>query len=281
MTRNAYKTKPQSPDPDPQSPIHGGIVKNIKIKEKSNHGLRGFIFIVCAITAMALAACGGGGDPDPDGPGDGDNITVTFNLGGAPGTPPSDITIKNNTSMGNKYPANPSRPGAFEFAGWYNAGKKYDKGTVISAKTSTFALTAEWNDETIYNAQPPDMHPGNHFQETGGRERVVKVNQEFSVDGLKANVEKDAGVLSAKWYKVTTSQADADAATADSPKGTVILEQDAPPPGHEMSLPFKWSEPAAGTYWYYVIVTNTNNNATVNKTSSKITMDRLKVTVTN
>jgi len=261
-------------------------VKNIKIKEKSNHGLRGFIFIVCAITAMALVACGGGGDPDPDGPGDGDNITVTFNLGGAPGTPPSDITIKNNTSMGNKYPSSEPKRTGYDFEGWYNSGTQYTKDTVINVSTGkTFLLTARWKDEdAVEYAQNPAIHPGNHFIQTDSGTEInnAKVNVPFKSNGLFSNIERGAGVLTSKWYR-TTSQTDADAATTALPTGTMIFEQSAAgtTTPHELALPFTWTETTAGTYWYYVIVTNTNENATKVKTSSSITQNRLKVTVTN
>ena len=261
-------------------------MKNIKIKQTLNHGLRGFIFI-CAIATITLAGCGdgGGGGPNgPDGPGDG-NVTVSFNLGGAPGTPPPSIKIQNGTSMGSKCPKDPTRTG-YVFEGWFNGTKKYTSTTIINATGEAFTLTAAWHDDSddsLEYAQVPPIHPGNHFNETGGRTRNVKVNVEFSVNGLSSNVEKDKGnLLTAKWYRVTTSQADADAATANNPKGEEIpsLAQTAPPPGNELSIKFNWKEPAAGTYWYYVIVTNTNENATVSKVSKTITMDRLMVTVT-
>jgi len=260
-------------------------VKNIKIKKTLNHGLRGFIFI-CAIAAITLAGCGGGGGPDgPDGPGD-DDITVSFSLGeGVSGIPPSNITIKNNTAMGTKYPSSVPKRTGYDFEGWFNSDTQYTKDTVINVSTGkTFLLTARWKneDDAVEDAQNPAIHPGEHFLREG-LTRNVKVNEEFAATALFANVEKGAGVLSSKWYRVL-SKADADASLLDEshPRGTVVLEQTAPVNNpHEISLPFRHSEPAAGIYYYYVIVINTNEHATVQKTSSSITLNYLTVTVTD
>lgn len=237
-------------------------------------------FAICSLLfALLLTGCGGGGG-DPN---DGDDITVTFSLGqGVSGNPPSSITIKNGTAMGDQYPKQTPRRTGFEFEGWFNSDKQYTSTTVINASGTTFPLTARWKeeDDTVEYAQNPAIHPGNHFQETGGRTRTARVNEEFAVSGLFASVENGAGVLTSKWYR-TTSKADADAATAENPRGTVVLEQTATVNNpYEISLPFKYSEPAAGVFYFYVIVTNTNEHATITKTSSAITNDRLEVTVT-
>lgn len=216
------------------------------------------------------------------------NITVSFNLnddgdGTTPASIPS-VTVENGTALGDQYPANPSRnwtwPGAFTFMYWTNGGQQYGRDTPITSASKTFRLIAEWDDNRIFTNSPA-IHPGNHFQETGGTTRAVKTGEQFKVDGLFANVEPGAGVLSSKWYR-TTSEAVANAATETSTTADVILEQSADPPGHEISLPFTRSEPAAGVYWYWVVVTNTNDNATeLPKTKSTITQNKLKVTVTN
>jgi len=149
----------------------------------------------------------------------------------------------------------------------------------IPLPQSSTTLTAQWTKEYVPDYAPsPAIHPGNHFQETGGVTREVAVNQHFSVSGLFSNTAK-GGVLSAKWYRVL-SQADADAATADAPKGTVIVTQNALDDNpNELSLPFDWFEPAAGTYWYYVVVTNYYEKALKDQYSRTITQNKLKVTV--
>jgi hypothetical protein len=254
-----------------------------KEKKNYNHGLRGFIFI-CVISiaaAFIMTGCGGdtngGENPDP-----GNQITVNFNLGdGVTETPPTPVTIANGTALGDKYPTpDPTRSwtwdGAFEFHGWYNSGRNYTKTTPINAAGAAFTLTAEWEDNRVFT-QNPAIHPGNHFSEVGGVTKTVKVNDPITVNGLFANVEAGAGVLSAKWYRATSQQM-ADAATADAPTGDVINTQTSTT--HEITLSLNTTETVAGEYWYYVVVTNTNANATEGKTSSTITQNKLKVTVT-
>ena len=257
-------------------------MKNIKAKKNSNHGLRGFIFIVCAVAAVTLAACGGGGDPNPD-PGDG-KVTITFDSNGGSKVDP--VKIDKGARLPAEYLLNGAKTPTkdeYEFAGW-------NKGAAAVTNSTTFAedatLVAQWEeaDPPPLYAVAPAIHPGGHFTELEATEEGrmnAKVNMPFSANGLFSNMAKGAGVLSSKWYRVTTSKEDADAATVANPTGTVILEQTAAGTAtpHELSLPFTWTESAAGTYWYYVIVTNTNDKASVQKISSSITNDRLEVTV--
>jgi len=218
-------------------------------------------------------------------------VNVSFNLGKddedneAPGTPPKTVVIDAGLPLGDNYPKEdpwwPSDDPSFDhykFTGWYNGTTKYEEGTIISTTVAAFILTAQWEKvPLLQNAQTPAIHPGNHFQETGGTTRTVKVNEDIIVNGLFTNIEKGAGVLSVKWYR-TTIEADANA----SPRvGDVItVEQDPPEFPYTMSLPFKWKESTPGTYWYWVVVTNTNNKAEINKTATETTQTPLKVTVT-
>jgi uncharacterized repeat protein (TIGR02543 family) len=228
-------------------------------------------------------------------------ITVDFALGYArivnpqgrpedvvpPFDVPPPVNIDNGAGLGSRYFSLPSwstrvsgKPEDYEFDGWYNGNTPYDKNTKINADEGTFTLTARWTQEDVPDEAPSAaIHPGNHFNETGGRTREVAVNEHFYVSGLFSNTSK-GGVLSAKWYRVL-SQADADAAKADAPTGTVVLEQNAEEDNpNELSLPFEYFEPAAGEYWYYVVVTNFYEKAALNQYSHTITQDRLKVTVT-
>jgi len=227
---------------------------------------------------MALIGCGGDGTPNN---GDGD-ITVTFNLGGAPGTPPSDITIKNNTSLGGKYPI-PTWTG-HEFLVWYNGAAEYTRTTVIKSDSSTFPLTAKWKEESdeVEYAQPPAVHPGNHIAEVVKDGKLtVKVNENFEVSGLNAQIGVGDGVLTAEWYR-TTTEAEVKAATTAVPTGKLIVTQEAPANSpHNMSIKFSWKEEAAGTYYYYFIVTNFNKNATKEKYNKLISQNYLTVTVTD
>jgi len=204
-------------------------------------------------------------------------ITVSFSLGeGATGTPPESVTITNGTALGSKYPTKiPIRDG-YDFVGWYNDGNQYTSTTVINAAATTFVLTARWEEEQEYvveNADTPAIHPGNHFSETTPPlSTTVKVNAQFTVSGLFCNVEPGAGVLSAQWYR----------ASSEAGAGEPIDEKKdaAPNSPHMMSLPFTWSESEPGEYWYYVVVTNYNENATVQKYSTATTQNRFKATVT-
>jgi len=217
-------------------------------------------------------------------------ITIIFDLGsGVSGDAPESVAIDENTGLGSKYPT-PSRAGTatikWSFIGWFNGGAMYAVNTPIVTDEDTFTLTAQWEREEEYrpaNAQSPAIHPGNHFVEivSGGTITDAKTGVDFTANGLFSNIEKGQGVLSSKWYR-TTTEAEANAATADNPKGEVIVTQNASAGSpHELSLPFAWHEDAAGEYWYYVVVTNTNEKATSKKQSSSITQNRLKVIVSD
>jgi hypothetical protein len=220
-------------------------------------------------------------------------ITVSFDLNGEGDvtTPASiaSVSIENGTALGGQFPADPTRawtspypPNAsfkpFTFNSWVNNKKIYTADTIITSNSKTFRLIAEWDDHRIITS-PAAIHPGNHFNETGGVTRAVKVNEDIIVQGLFSNVE--VGVLSSKWY-MTQDKAVADAATKDNPgTATVILEQNASPPGNELSLPFTRRETTAGTYYYWVVVTNTRADATEARTANTITQNKLTVTVTD
>lgn len=218
-------------------------------------------------------------------------LSVNFALGAdttgggssivAPGTPPAAVTIDNNSALGNAYPRNDpswtSTDPAFDyiFTGWFNGDTKYTSATPISVadgSTASFDLTAQWS--RVLNpktAAIPAIHPGSHFLEIGGVERTAKVDVDFTADGLFAMAD-DAGTLSSQWYRAT-SLTDA--------TGTVIFTQTAAGTStpNQLSLPFKWKEETAGEYWYWVIVTNTNNKATVTKVVTATTDNKLHVTV--
>jgi len=218
-------------------------------------------------------------------------ITVTFNLGtiekeveggedgetetiDVPGTPPADVTIENNTALGNKYPVNPLYTG-YDFAGWFNSDKQYDRAERIDTNDDVFTLTARWElADTSIRPQVPAIHPGNHFVEIiPGGKLTATVNEEFNANGLFSNIEPGAGVLSSQWYR---------ASTKDGAGEPIAYTQNAAAGNpHELSLPFKWRESAVGVYYYWVVVTNFNENATTeDKTASATTQNRLEVTVT-
>ena len=204
-------------------------------------------------------------------------VIVSFSLGeGVAGTPPVSVTIDASTALGTRFPsAIPSRGEGWGFNGWYNGDTRYINNTVINTAAAEFILTARWEEETdeVEYAQSPAIHPGNHFQEIAPGGVNAQVNIDFSVGGLFSNIENGAGVLTSQWYRATTATGE----------GEEIDYRQAASPGnpHELSLPFTWREPVAGEYWYWVVVTNTNVNATIQQISSSVTQNRLKVTVSD
>jgi len=217
-------------------------------------------------------------------------VTVVFDLNDdGTGTVPvsiSSVIIENSTALEGQYPANPTRKwsgltvNAFEFLYWYNGTTHYDRNTVIRSTTPEFKLIAEWKDNRIYT-QAPAIHPGGNFVEAyppgdGSPYGITKipVNEEFTLGKVFSNVDKDAGVLSAQWYRAPTFQS-TDVWVGD-PVGPVLQADPTAP--HNLSLNYTGTETEAGDYWYWVIVTNTNVNATESKTASNRTMNQLKVT---
>jgi len=175
-------------------------------------------------------------------------VTVIFYLGdGVEGTPPASVTIDAGTNLVGKFPSKaPSREG-HDFEGWYNGDIKYIATTTITTTSTTFTLTAKWElseGYVVQNAQSPAIHPGNHFVEivTGGVISDAKVNVDFTANGLFANVEPGAGVLSSQWYRSLTENGEGETiALTQTSAGSSTL--------NEISLPFKWKESVAGTYW--------------------------------
>lgn len=209
-------------------------------------------------------------------PGQNQQVTVTFELGGAPGTPPGTKTITNNTALGSNYPSPDPVWTGHEFTGWFNNNTQYTATTRINTAATTFTLTAQWEeegDDRPEYAQTPAIHPGRHFQETtGGAVRTARVNEDITVNDLTSNVEPGAGVLSAQWFRATTADGE----------GEVILGQTAAGNARpfELGLRFTWRESEPGVYWYWVAVTNYNENATVQQTNTEVTQNKLQVTVT-
>jgi uncharacterized repeat protein (TIGR02543 family) len=76
---------------------------------------------------------------------DPDKIVITFDLGGAEGTPPAPITLTIDPDFGDAtadtFPGNPGRAG-YVFTGWYDGDTKYSATSVF---TQNITLTAKWN----------------------------------------------------------------------------------------------------------------------------------------
>ncbi|MCL2443390.1 MAG: endo-1,4-beta-xylanase [Treponema sp.] len=93
------------------------------------------VIVFTAIIGFLLVAC----DDDWVFPGFTANCTVTFDAdGGSPA--PSSIQVRKGSSMGNKYPVNPTKTN-FIFGGWYNESALYTKDTPIN---NSITLTAKW-----------------------------------------------------------------------------------------------------------------------------------------
>jgi hypothetical protein len=192
---------------------------------------------------------------------------------------PQDITIDNNTAMGANCPPTPVLPSEltedWEFAGWFNGGRQYDGTDRINTTEAEFILTAQWSaiDKTIYT-QSPAIHPGNHFMEAyTNATKTVAVNETFTIEGLFANIEAGAGALSAKWYRATT----------ETGEGVQVGTTQHPALGenlYEITPKYEGTETAVGTFWYWLEVTNYNENATDSQYSTARTQNRLKLIVT-
>jgi len=224
-------------------------------------------------------------------------VTVSFSLGdGVAGTPPAAVIIDAGTALGSKYPAQtPQRSGGWEFTGWFNSGTQYTSGTVITTTAATFVLTAGWREEEEYvvtYAQAPDIHPGSDLKEkypppsegpdAGANYGVLKVvvDEEFTIELTAANVEKGAGVLSAQWYRSTEPLYPL---PGNNWVGDAVgaVQNAAPSNPHELTPRFEGSEPEVGEFWYWVVVTNYNEKATITQIRTKRTQYQLKVIVTD
>jgi len=208
-------------------------------------------------------------------------ITVSFSMGeGVTDPAPPRVTIDAGTALGSKYPI-PTRPGGWEFKGWFTNGTKYTDSTVITSESSTFTLTAEWEKEIeqpLEYAEAAAIHPGRHLAEVYPAGLTVKAGVEFTIQGLSSNVEKGGGVLSAQWYRATTPPEE------NNYVGEAVGIPLAPKPNenpNELSVKLENAvEPEAGNFWYWVVVTNYNEKATKEKYAYTPTMNQLKVTVT-
>jgi uncharacterized repeat protein (TIGR02543 family) len=101
------------------------------------------LFLTAVI--LFLSGCPGTETEPKTENGDPNKVVITFNLGGAEGTPPASITLTIDPDFGDAtadtFPGDPSRDG-YVFAGWYDGATKYS-GT--SGFTKSITLTAKWN----------------------------------------------------------------------------------------------------------------------------------------
>lgn len=203
-------------------------------------------------------------------------VTVIFSLGeGVAGNPPASAVIDAGTALGTKYPQQTPERDDYEFDGWYNGDTLYNNTTRIDTAEATFTLTAKWEpiDHNIYTLAPA-IHPGRHLEELyPDGFPLVKVGMTFTIEGLMSNVED--GFLTAQWYRAA-SEEDARNYIGDE-IGSMQSASDNPV---RLSLKYTGSESAPCEYWYWVVVTNTNENATPGyQTNSTRTMNQLKITV--
>jgi uncharacterized repeat protein (TIGR02543 family) len=110
------------------------------------HLKTGFFLALLVCAGIFIMSC-----EDPNKPNTGNEdteVTVTFNADGGSPTPAS-VTVKKDTSMGDKFPTgNPGKTG-YIFDGWFNGGIKYDRDTKVSRDIT---LTAEWTDASSATA---------------------------------------------------------------------------------------------------------------------------------
>jgi len=97
---------------------------------------KGLITVLALLTVFAMISC-------DNGSGTSDNIKITFNLGGAPGTPPKSISIAKGTAIkAAQIPTAPSWDG-HTFKGWYNGETKLVDG--FSSQVN-IVFTAKWSE---------------------------------------------------------------------------------------------------------------------------------------
>jgi len=94
---------------------------------------------------------GGCGDQTPE------TVTVKFDLNykDATGTP-ADVTIEKGSTLGDRFPADPSYPD-HTFLGWYDGETKYTRDTPINANIT---LTAQWEEDVIYSYSLDEIRGG-------------------------------------------------------------------------------------------------------------------------
>jgi len=96
---------------------------------------KGLFIVMALLTVFAIISCDTGSDP-----GNGVKIRITFNLGGAPGTPPADIELDKGTAIrADQIPSANWEGHTFE--GWYNGTTKLVAG--LSWQTNV-TFTAKW-----------------------------------------------------------------------------------------------------------------------------------------
>jgi uncharacterized repeat protein (TIGR02543 family) len=216
-------------------------------------------------------------------------ITVSFALGehaASTQETPANVVMDSSTALGSKYPQ-PEPADEWQFDCWLNGETEYTSSTIITVAppTASITLTAKWNSIYPDTAQAPDIHPGRMFAEKyppppGDTDQTnglisAKVNVEFEVGLTGGVVEKGAGVLTAKWYRNTADSWEGDDVTL------IYTENSKPESPHEVGVKITSSEPVAGTFYYWLEITNHNENALVQKDSTTRTMNKVRIVVTN
>jgi len=165
-------------------------------------------------------------------------FTVTFDTdGGTPATI-SPVKVDSGEVMGAKLPATPTKTD-LAFGGWFDGVEQYDAATVI---TKNVVLKAKWL--IIGDAAAPTINT------MSGSSLAIPLGFYTTMDLTVYASVSDGGTLSYQWYSNTT---------ASNSGGTIISGAT----GRTYNMPL----PTTGTYYRYVVVTNTNNNVTGNKTA--------------
>lgn len=162
--------------------------------------------------------------------------TVSFNLGGAEGTPPTNQEVENGGKANE--PTDPTWDG-HTFAGWYNGNTLWDFNTVV---TGNMTLTAKWITNPTVTV-------------TGGTSLTYGTGGTLTASVTNA---ADGHTYTYQWYSNTTN----------SNTGGTIIE------GAVSSIYTIPNTTNRGTYYYYCAVTASidGSSATASVTSPDVTV---------
>jgi len=226
------------------------------------------VFMLAAVTMFAFINCKTDDNNGPDGKlpaAEVVTITFNFNYDGAPEA----VMIANHpkgTALGAAFPQNPQRP-AWSFTGWFDTSEATG-GNVFTQESSfdaTITLYARWI--VGVNAVAPVISSQNqpqnaHYIEDGGvLTPAAGGSPGMAAISVRGNVS-DGGTVSYEWFKAADAAANTEGTLVTASDGTLSFDAE------NLRSLFTPSVTAKGTYYYYAIATNTNDNATGNTTAS-------------
>jgi len=110
---------------------------------------KGLFAVLALLIVFAMIGCDNGSKP-------GDDITITFNLGGAPGTPPKSVTIAKGAAITVAQIPKPDDWEGHVFKGWYNGETKLEAGF---SSQDDIVFTARWVEGLPLKPWKPEEQP--------------------------------------------------------------------------------------------------------------------------